>query len=216
MKLKIKNLTKAAKITKNIFDTVSKEVKPGVRESEIAREINNIIKKKGLKPSFGIIVASGPNAAKPHAKVTRRIIKNRDVVVIDFGVIYKGYYSDMTRTVIVGKINAKMKRLYKIVKTAQRMAIKRIRPGLKISDFVSGVYGYIRKTGMEKYIMHALGHGVGTRVHEAPKLTEKNRGRLKNDMVITIEPGLYIKQRGGIRIEDMVHVTKKGPRVLTR
>ncbi|UCD55613.1 MAG: M24 family metallopeptidase [Candidatus Omnitrophota bacterium] len=213
---KIKNLTKAARITKNIFNAVSKKVKPGVRESEITREIDNIIKKKGLKPSFRTIVASGPNAAKPHAKVTERIIKHNDMVVIDFGVIYKSCHSDMTRTVIIGKIDAKMKKLYKIVETAQRMAIKKIRPGLKISDFVSDIYGYIRKAGMGKYILHGLGHGIRKKVHEAPRLTEKNRRRLRKGMVITIEPGLYIKQKGGVRIEDMVLVTEKGPKVLTR
>ena len=216
MKLKIKRLTRAAKITKNIFTVVSKKIKPGVRESEIAREINNAIKKKRLKRSFMTIVASGPNAANPHAKVTDRAIKRNDVVVIDFGVIYKGYSSDMTRTLIIGKISAKMKKLYKTVKTAQIMAIKKIKPGLKISDFVSGIYDYIRKKGLGKYIVHTLGHGVGEKIHQAPKLSEKNRARLKKGMVITIEPGLYIKQRSGIRIEDMVLVTEKGPRVLTK
>lgn len=213
---RIKYLRKAAKITKGIFDAIKKEVKPGVRESAIACKIDGAIKKMGLKCSFGPIVASGPNAANPHAKATGRIIKRNDMVVIDFGVIYKGWHSDMTRTIIIGRINAKMKQLYKTVKTAQKMAIRRTRPGLKISDFVSSIHGYMRKKGFEEYILHALGHGVGRKVHQAPKLTEKNCGRLKKGMVITIEPGLYVRQTGGIRIEDMVLITEKGPEVLTR
>ena len=213
---KITNLTKAAKITKDIFTVVSKKVKPGVREDEIAREINKLIKKRGLKRSFRAIVASGPNAAKPHAKVTGRVIRRNDIVVVDFGVIYKGYSSDMTRTLLIGSVSPKIKKLYRTVESAQKMAIKKIKPGLRISDFVKGIYDYIRKKGMGKYILHTLGHGVGEKIHQAPKLSEKNRTRLKKGMVVTIEPGLYIKQRGGVRIEDMVYVTEKRPRVLTR
>jgi Xaa-Pro aminopeptidase len=213
---KIKNLTASAKITKNIFAAISKKIKPGVRESEIAREINQAIKKKGLKPSFMAIVASGPNAAKPHAKVTDRVIGNGDLVVLDFGVIYKGCCSDMTRTFVIGKISPKVKKLYKAVKAAHGMAIKKVKPGLKISDFVTGIHGFMRKRGMGKYILHSLGHGVGEKIHQAPKLSEKNRGLLKEGMVVTIEPGLYIKKRAGARIEDMVLLTGKGRKVLTR
>ena len=209
-------LTKSAKITKDILAVISKRVKPGVSEIEIACEIKNIIRQKGLRCSFGPIVACGANAANPHAKSARRKIKRNDLVVIDFGVVYKGYRSDMTITIIVGKINPTMRKLYKTVKDAQEMAIRRCKPGLRISDFVSGIHNYIRKKGLGKYILHKLGHGVGRRVHEAPKLSEKNNRLLKKNTVLTIEPGLYIKAKSGVRIEDMICLTETGARVLTR
>ena len=209
-------LNKAAKITVNIFNTVSKEIKPGVRESEIARRIESSINKKGLKRSFKTIVASGPNAAKPHAKVTDRKIGKTDLVVVDFGVIYRGYHSDFTRTVIVGRISPRMKMLYSTVKTAQKLAIQKVKSGLKISDFVKGIHDYIRKKSFGKYILHSLGHGVGKKIHQAPKLSEKNSGTLGTDIVVTIEPGLYVKGKCGVRIEDMVFISKNTKRVLTK
>lgn len=211
----IKCLAKAAKITSGIFRTVAKQIKPGSREIEIARSIEGIIKKKALKRSFRIIVASGPNAAKPHAKVTGRKIKSNDVVVVDFGVIYRGYHSDMTRTIIVGKADSAMRKLYNTVKEAQKMAIRKLRAGLRISDFVRSIHDYIRKVGLGRYILHSLGHGIGKKVHEAPKLSEKNKRILKERTVVTIEPGLYMKKRSGARIEDMVLIGKNGARVLT-
>jgi len=209
-------LDKAAKITVNIFNTVSKEIKPGVPESKIAKRIEGIIKKKGLKRSFKTIVASGPNAAKPHAKVTDRKIGKTDLVVVDFGVIYKGYHSDLTRTVIVGRISPSMRRLYSTVKRAQKIAIQKVRSGLKISDFVKSVHDHIRKKGFGKYILHSLGHGVGKKIHQAPKLSEKNKGKLNANIVVTIEPGLYVKGKCGVRIEDMIFIGKNTKRVLTK
>ncbi|MCQ9206626.1 MAG: M24 family metallopeptidase [Omnitrophica bacterium] len=210
----IRNLTEAAKITKNIFTAVRPEIKPGASEREIARKIENLIMKRGLRRSFTTIVASGPNAAKPHAKLTDRKIKKNDLVVVDFGAIYKGQRGDMTRTVIIGKMEKRMRELYNAVATAHKMAIKKIRPGIKISDFVQSINRYMRKKGFEKHIRHTLGHGIGTRIHEGPKLSEKNNRILKEGMVVTIEPGLYVDGKGGVRIEDAVCITKNGARVL--
>ena len=214
MRHRIRYLTEAAKITKNIFTAVRPEIKPGVGEREIARKIEDLIKKKGLRRSFMTIVASGPNAAKPHAKLTDRKIKKNDLVVVDLGVVYKGARGDMTRTVIVGKIEKRMRRLYNTVAAAHKMAIKKIRPGLRTSDFVRGIHGFMRKRGFGKHIRHTLGHGIGTRVHEGPKLSEKNNRILKEGMVVTIEPGLYVDGKGGVRIEDAVCITGSGARVL--
>ncbi len=211
----IKYLAKAAHITSGIFRTIATVIKPGISEIEIAQSIESIIKKKGLKRSFRTIVASGRNAAKPHAKATERKIKESDMVVVDFGVIYRGYHSDMTRTIMVGKADYAMRRLYDTVKIAQKKAIKKLKPGLRISDLVCGIHDYMRKRGMARYILHSLGHGVGTKVHEAPKLSEKNKHILKEHTVVAIEPGLYMKKRGGVRIEDMVLIEKNGARMLT-
>ena len=213
-KREIAYLSKAAKITKRIYLEIKKEVKPGVSEREIADKIKALTKKEGLQRSFQTIVASGPNGAKPHATLTDRKIRKNDIVVLDFGVVYRGCHSDMTRTIVLGKIGPLMQKIYSVVKAAQKMAIKKSRAGLKISDFVKCIHDHIRARGLGKYMLHSLGHGLGLKVHEAPKLSEKNHGVLKENMVITIEPGLYVKGRGGARIEDAILITKKGARVL--
>jgi len=208
-------LKKATSITHEIFRGIARKVKPGVSEEKIKNLIESAIKAKGLKRSFGTIVACGRNAAIPHAKAGGSIIKKNDLVVIDFGVIYKGYHSDMTRTIITGSLDPLMRKLYRTVRSAQSMAIRKMRPGLKISDFVKSIHDYMRKNGFGKYMLHSLGHGLGRKIHEPPKLSEKNNRRLKQNMVLTIEPGLYVKGRGGARIEDAVVLTKKGAKVLT-
>lgn len=212
----IRLIKRAALITKDIFETISRDLKPGAREKDIAKKIEYIIKKKKLKRSFKTIVASGPNAAKPHAKLTNRIIRDNDIVVVDFGVVYKGYHSDLTRTFIIGRINRKLKKIYNVVKEAQIKAINKVKEGARISDLVKSVHDYIRSKKLKRYILHSLGHGVGLKIHEAPKLSEKNKKVLRSGMVCTIEPGLYIKGIGGVRIEDMVLVKKQGCEVLTR
>jgi len=187
----------------------------GVSEEEIARLIEAGIKQYGLRKSFKTIVASGPNAANPHAEVTQRKIRHGDAVVIDFGVIYRGQHSDMTRTVRVGRLNKKIESIYRVVHNAQRLGISGVKANIKISGYVKSVHDYIRRKGFGKYMLHGLGHGVGIRIHEAPKLSEKNKRILKKNTVITIEPGLYRKGMGGVRVEDMVLITEKGCEVLT-
>ena len=135
--------------------------------------------------------------------------------MFDFGIIYKGYRSDMTRTMIIGqRTSSFMKTLYSTVKRAQKIGIKKARPGTKISDCVKSVHGYMRQKGMGRYIAHSLGHGLGKKIHESPKLSEKNNRVFQENMVVTIEPGLYVKTKGGVRIEDAVLITKQGARVL--
>lgn len=215
-KKQIKALKIAAKITVGIFKEIRKKVKPGALESEIVKEIEGIIKQKGVKRSFRTIVASGPNSAKPHAKPTNRKFKTNDIIVIDFGIVYKGYHSDMTRTFVLGRIDSKIKLLYKTVKKIQPDAIRKVKPGMKISEFVTYVNDYIRSKKLGKYILHSLGHGIGLKIHEGPKLSEKNNRVIKKRMVLTIEPGLYIKGLGGVRMEDMVLVRDTGCEVLTK
>jgi len=209
------NLKKAAEITVNIFDKVKKEIAPGVAEKFIAARLEQEMKALGLSRSFKTIVGSGPNGALPHAELTDRVFSKNDMIVIDFGVNYKGIKSDMTRTVVLGKPDSLLLKIYDAVAKAQRAAIKNIRPGLKISDYVRSVHDNMRARGYGTYIRHTLGHGVGNRIHEAPKLSERNKRRLQENMVVTIEPGLYIPGKGGVRIEDMVLICKKGCKVLT-
>jgi len=215
-KAEVKRLKEAANITKHIFKKVLTRIKPGVCESEIAKSIGDAIKQRGLKRSFKTIVASGPNAASPHARPTKRRFKKNDAVVVDFGVVYEGYHSDMTRTVILGALSGTMRKIHQVVRLAQKNAIEKIASGVRISDLVCEVHNYIRKRNLGKYIMHSLGHGVGLKIHEAPKLSEKNRRFFEEGMVVTIEPGLYVKGLGGVRIEDMLVVTRNKAKVLTR
>ena len=215
-KKELRQLRHAAKITKSIYKDISKKVKPGRSELEIAGDIEENIRKKGFKRSFKTIVASGANTAMPHAKPTARRIKKNDAVMIDFGIVFNGYCSDLTRMITIGRQDPLRSKLYSAVLDAQDFAIKTLRPGIKISGFVAGVHNRMRKKGLGKYIMHSLGHGVGKRIHEAPKLSEKNMGTFKAGMVVTIEPGLYKKGSGGARKEDMIEITKSGARVLTK
>jgi Xaa-Pro aminopeptidase len=209
-------LREAARITKNIYNKIQREIVPGKTELEISHSIEEKIRKKGLKGSFKTIVASGPNTALPHAKPTTRIIKNNDAVMIDFGVVFKGYCSDLTRMIIVGKLKPELLTLYESVKKAQKFALKTLRPGMQISCFVKKIHDRMRENGLGVYIKHSLGHGVGKKIHEAPKLSERNKRIFRKGMVVTIEPGLYKEGLGGARIEDMVEITKKGVEVLTK
>lgn len=215
-KKELKQLRYAAKITKSIYKEISRKIKPGRSELEIAKNIEESIRKKGFRRSFKTIVASGANTAMPHAKPTARRIKKNDAVMVDFGIVFKGYCSDLTRMIMIGNQSPERLRLYKAVKDAQNFAIKTLRPGIKISGFVTEVNDRMRKKGLGQYIMHSLGHGVGKKIHEAPKLSEKNKRAFKSGMVVTIEPGLYKKGLGGARKEDMIEITNSGARVLTK
>ena len=215
-KEEIRILRKAALITIDIFNEVKKHIKPGVSEIQVRDILQEKIKKRGLKRSFITIAAAGKNAAEPHATVSGRKIKKNDVFVLDFGVIYYGLHSDLTRTLLIGQVNRRLKSIYQAVKQAVNLSINTIKADISISDHVKKVHDSLRKKGFGKYIKHTLGHGLGTNIHEAPKLSERNNRKLKENMVLTIEPGLYIKGLGGVRIEEMVLITKKGCEVLTK
>jgi Xaa-Pro aminopeptidase len=191
-------------------------VPAGPSEMEIACRINAWLKRLGARPAFRIIVASGKRSAIPHGYATQRNIRQGDLVVIDFGALYNGYRSDITRTFIAGKASPRQKKIYQIVREAQKKAIKAVRPGGVCREVDRAARSYIEKQGFGKYFIHNTGHGIGKRVHQAPKISRKNARRLKAGMVITIEPGIYIKGWGGVRIEDMVLVTKRSCRILTR
>lgn len=209
-----KSQIKAASIADKVFDRL--KVKVGQREKEVAGEIKALLKQFGAKPSFRIIVASGKRSAIPHGFASGKKIKRRELVVIDFGALYNGYYTDVTRTIITRIPTEKQRRILRIVREAQRRAIKKVRAGVRCCEVDQAARGYIEKKGFGKYFVHSTGHGIGKKVHEAPKISKRNRNRLREGMVITIEPGIYIKGWGGVRIEDMVLVTKRGCSVLTK
>ncbi|MBI4845777.1 MAG: aminopeptidase P family protein [Candidatus Omnitrophica bacterium] len=210
----IKLIKKAVSITKKSLRLLKPFIKPGVSEVFLRNKLEQFLKDCGAqRAAFDIIVASGPNAAMPHAQTTKRKIKPNEPIIIDVGAEFNGYKSDLTRTFFSGKITPYIK-YYKLIGNAQHAAIKLVRPHVMICELDKAAREYLGKKGLAQYFGHALGHGVGLQVHEAPSISVKNNEKLLAGMVFTVEPGIYITGNGGIRIEDMIMVTKKGYEVL--
>jgi Xaa-Pro aminopeptidase len=161
-------------------------------------------------------VASGPNSALPHAVPTDRKVRAKEPITFDVGVKIDGYSCDMTRTVFLDGATPKFKKIYKTVRDAQLAALKQIRPGVKSTVPDSIARQVIRDAGFGDYFGHSLGHGVGLATHEGPRLGPEKPVELKQGMVVTDEPGIYIPGLGGVRLEEMVLIQKDGPRILTR
>ena len=209
-------IRKALKITALTLRFIQGFIKPGMRELEVAGELERFIRYHGAnEASFDTIVASGPNSAFPHHRPGERKIKKNEPLLIDAGVDYFGYKSDLTRVCFLDKINSLTRRIYGIVLKAQEKAIERIKPGEDIAVIDGLARKYIADKGYAKYFGHSLGHGIGLQTHEAPSVSGKNDGILLPGMVFTVEPAIYLPGRFGIRIEDMVLVTKKGCEVLS-
>jgi len=206
----------AVRITEKALKKVLPLIREGVSERDIASELRRLVISLGAdKFSFIPIIASGKRSALPHGRATGRKLKKGDLVVVDFGVVYGGVCSDLTRTYVVGKPGIKHRRLYQAIKTAQKKAISRIRPGVPASEVDSAARGYLKKKGLDRYFIHTTGHGLGRKIHEAPKISRGNNNPLREGMVLTVEPGVYFKGWGGLRVEDMVVVTKRGCTLLT-
>jgi len=212
----IEKIREATEITVKTLEFAQKIICPGKTELEIVGELERFIRYEGATDSsFDIIAASGPNSSYPHHKPSSRVIKKNEHVLIDIGVDYLGYKSDLTRVFFLGKINVLARKIYNIVLTAQRNAIAKIKPGIKISDIDLAAREYITKNNFGRFFGHNLGHGVGLEIHEAPNLSPIEDKKLKEGMIFTVEPAIYLPGKFGIRIEDMVLVTKKGCVVLS-
>ncbi len=212
----IKKLQVAVTLGDNAFSHILKFIKPGISENEIAAELEFFMRKNGASaPSFETIVASGKRSSLPHGHAGNKIIESGDPVTMDFGALVNGYCSDMTRTVFAGKPEQKMKDIYNIVLKAQlesEAAVKSGKTGIEIDKISRDIiYG----AGYEGCYGHGLGHGVGIEVHENPRLSTKSTHTLEKGMIVTVEPGIYVKNYGGVRIEDMVAVTDGAPYVFT-
>jgi Xaa-Pro aminopeptidase len=190
-------------------------IKPGVSESELAGMLDFQIRKLGARSSFETIVAFGANGSRPHHQPGKRKLKQKDAVLIDFGAKYNGYCSDITRCFVIGGMTSLYKRAYDVVEQAQAAAIKIIKPGVEITEVDAAARDVIDKAGLPVY-GHGTGHGFGLEIHESPFLKADAKGKLKAGQVITIEPGIYIPGRLGIRIEDDILVTETGHKILTR
>ncbi len=212
----LKLIKKAISLSSVGFNAAMNRIAPGALECEAAFDIEMAMKKKGAEGlSFDIIVASGKRAALPHGKTSGKRIKRHEMVIVDLGARYHGYNSDETCTFVAGKPNKEQKKIYQTVKDAYDKAIEAVRPGVKASYIDSAARGFIKKAGYSRYFGHGTGHGVGLAVHEWPNISPYNDDVIEEGMVFTIEPGIYIPGWGGVRIEDMVLVTKNGCEVLT-
>ncbi len=213
----LESIRKGANIAKDAFFSTLKLVRPGIREVDVALALEVEMRKKGAeKVSFDIIVASGKRSALPHAVPTEKIIDDGDLVVIDFGVVVHGYHTDETCTIKVGRALSEAQEIYSTVNDAQRLAIEMIRPGVKASDIDAAARDHICNKGYGQYFGHGTGHGVGLDVHELPVINEMGEAVLEEGMVFTVEPGIYMPEIGGVRIEDMVLVTESGYEILTK
>lgn len=209
-------LEKAASIGDMAYQAAIKAIKPGVSEIEIAAEIEYVMRKNGAtSPSFETIVASGENSSKPHGTASQRKIKNGDLIVLDFGCIYNGYCSDMTRTVAVGDISVSQKNTYNALLYTQKKMVNLIKNGMMCSEVDKISRNILDTLGYAKYFTHSLGHGVGIDVHEMPNLSPKCDRILMPGMVVTVEPGVYFDGLFGIRIEDTVEILDKNIKIIT-
>ncbi|MBI4708554.1 MAG: aminopeptidase P family protein [Candidatus Omnitrophica bacterium] len=212
----IKKIRKAIQITKETLRFIQKFIKPGIKEIEIAGEIERFIRYKGANsPAFDIIVASGTNSCYPHHISSQRKLRPDEPVLIDLGVDYEGYKSDLTRVFFLGKINTLVRDVYKLILKAQEHAFGLIKPGINSKQIDSAARLIIKEAGYGDKFSHSLGHGVGLDIHENPRISPKSNTIMQPGMVFTIEPAVYLPNKFGIRIEDMVLVTEKGGEVLS-
>lgn len=211
----IQLIKKSVLLNEKVFQTVHKSIEPGMTEIEIALALEQTMRKMGAEgPSFETIVAFGQNAAKPHAVPCNRILKDGELVLIDMGLLLQGYCSDMARTFVVGKPKKKFLQRLRVVRKAQLAGIKAIRAGAVCREVDKAARKVIADAGYGDFFGHSLGHGVGLAVHEDPSLGPRNRTKLRAGMIVTIEPGIYLPDWGGIRLENMAVVREEGCDVL--
>lgn len=213
----IENIEKAAAIADEAFSYILSFIKPGLTELEVALELEFFMKRQGASDlSFQSIVASGARSSLPHGVASDKVIEIGDLITLDFGCIYKGYCSDMTRTLVLGKANEKQKQIYNLVLKAQEISLKAVQAGITGIDLDTIARDIIRDNGYGQYFGHGLGHGVGLEVHELPNINARGKEPIEPGMVLTIEPGIYIPNFGGVRIEDLVLVTPDSYKVLSK
>ena len=213
----VESIRKAADIADEAFKQLLGYIKPGLRETEVALELEYYMRKNGASAtSFDSIVASGVRSSLPHGVASEKIIKTGEFLTLDFGCVYNGYCSDMTRTVFIGKAAEKHRRIYDLVLKAQVAALEGIKPGVTGKSVDRIARDIISAEGFGEYFGHGLGHGVGLAVHEDPRLSVLGENILEAGMIVTDEPGIYIPDFGGVRIEDLVLVTEKGAETLSK
>ena len=212
----IRTIRRAAEIADEAFSHILTFIKPGVTELEVSNELEFFMRRLGAsESSFDTIVASGKRSALPHGVATGKTIENGDMVTLDFGALYDGYVSDITRTVAVGEPTEELKKIYHIVLEAQMRACSALKPGMTGKEADAVARDYIKDHGYGEAFGHSTGHGIGLEVHEGPGLSFRSDTVLKPGMVVTVEPGIYVPGLGGVRIEDDVLITEDGCELLT-
>ncbi|HWZ52051.1 MAG TPA: Xaa-Pro peptidase family protein [Granulicella sp.] len=212
----IEVIRRAASLGCSLFDRALGSMRAGMTEVAVAAELEHAARLAGAeRMSFDTIVASGERSALPHGRATLAKLPKRGFVTLDFGVVIDGYCSDMTRTVHLGRALPEEAEVYDAVLEAQESAVAAIRPGVSVGDVDEAARSVLRRAGLEKYFLHSTGHGVGLEIHEGPRLAASQKQPLKQGMVVTVEPGVYLPGKFGVRIEDMVLVTSQGCEVLT-
>jgi Xaa-Pro aminopeptidase len=207
----VARLREAARLAEEAFREAAELLRPGVTEAEVARRFHEAVLRRGSDGlAFDTIVAAGPNGALPHAHPGTRPIEEGDLVVFDFGVRLDGYCSDETVTVPVGKVEGEAREVYGVVLAAQRSALAAVRPGAPLAEVDRAARDTIREAGYGDFFGHGTGHGVGLAVHESPTVSPRSRDTAREGMVFTVEPGVYLAGRFGVRIEDTVEVTGEG------
>ena len=211
------NIQKACDIAVNVYESILKIIKPGITENEIANEISYRGRKLGSEgDAFDIIVVSGHRAALVHGKPGDKKIKKNDIVLLDFGCIVNGFRSDISRTFAVGKATREQKSIYKLLRKSQKAAIESVRPGMNGKTLDHAARSIIKQAGYGEYFKHSLGHGLGLVTHEKPTITFRLEDQIiPEEVVLAIEPGIYLPGKFGIRVEDDIFVTRNGGKYLT-
>ena len=211
----IKQIKKALQCAERSFRQVAKYIRPGISEKDIAVELEYKIKKNGADDiAFPVIVASGKRSALPHAAPTGKKLKEKEFVIIDFGAKLNGYHSDITYTIDLGNKNKLLNKAYNIVKESTVLAQSLIKKDGNANIVDQKIHAFIQKNGFHEGMIHGLGHGVGLDIHELPVLSRNKKDTFKEGMVFTIEPGIYLENIGGVRIELMAYISKQGLKIL--
>ncbi len=214
-KAEIRLIRKALQIHQQAHLYLKETIVPQLTEQDILKKLEAFVRSRGVTFSFDPIIASGVNSCFPHAQVTRRKVRPNDIILVDMGIDYKGYKSDLTRVFFLGRIPKSIREIYQHVYQAQQLALRDIKAGVFASKIDQIARNYFKKHGIEKYFIHALGHGVGMEVHETPRLSSVSQEKLQEGMVVTVEPAIYFPNKFGIRLEEMVVVTKEGCELLS-
>ncbi|KFM99200.1 aminopeptidase P family protein [Bacillus clarus] len=213
----IETIKIAANIADEAFHHILQFLKPGICETDVRDELEFFMRKKGAtSSSFQIIVASGVRSSLPHGVATNKMIEQGDIVTLDFGALYNGYCSDLTRTVAIGEPSKEFKKIYNIVLEALKRGTEAIKPGETAKSIDDITRNYITEHGYGQYFGHSTGHGLGLEIHEPLRLSQESTATLQEGMIVTVEPGIYIPNWGGCRIEDDIIITKDGHEVITK
>ncbi len=209
-------IREAGAITASAFRYLLGEIRPGQSEQEVASLLEYFMRSHGSgPPAFETIAASGKRGALPHGSATQKKIQRGEFITLDLGATYKGYAADLTRTICIGTVSARQREVYELVLEAQERGIRAVRAGVRAEEVDAVAREFFAEAGYGEYFVHSLGHGVGLAIHEAPRIAQKVDVVLEPGMVITIEPGVYLPQWGGVRIEDTVLVRENSCEILT-